>query len=465
MPAAGGPGRGSRRPVVLGRGARLQRQVDGIFLFDGHAARRGAGQQEIAAGGGGATGRDGRVPAGRGHGLQAQTGERGQTGPGDGQRIVRRVETGHGRRADGQRGRADGQAGAFARRVAGRTDGRAAGRRGQLPVVRGRRAGGRAVQTAAEHGADGRGGGDDGLADLPVVFLVVGHGRAARVVGRGQPTAMDTSTLFASVVVVVAFVVVDVDVSVAIAVFVVAAVVVVVVVVVVVTVLTTSPFHAVIVVIVVVSAPMVIVKVLVTVAAILVVQVVVPCTDYSVGGSSPTGRVVVDGGCHQCGRRTVTVEPGLQELVGGQEMVTRVMDQTGRVQRRTANETGLQRRRRLQVMLLLVLLLLVVVLIVRRRSVAAATAVVMMVLRRVVMTANRGCSRRGVLILQQTMDLEPVGPSAVPRSALGHAHQQAFAKPTRLARRPVLLVDHALSVVLAFRYGTEVVVRPAEKRL
>lgn len=63
------------------------------------------------------------------------------------------------------------------------------------------------------------------------------------------------------------------------------------------------------------------------------------------------------------------------------------------------------------------------------------------------------------------MDLEPVGPAAVPRPALRHAHQQTFAQPARLARRPVLLVDNALAIVFAFRYGTQVVVGPSKKRL
>jgi len=70
-----------------------------------------------------------------------------------------------------------------------------------------------------------------------------------------------------------------------------------------------------------------------------------------------------------------------------------------------------------------------------------------------------------VLFLEQTMDLEPIGPAAVPGPALGHAHHQTLAQPARLARRPVLLVDHALAVVLALRYRTQIVVSPAEERL
>jgi len=70
-----------------------------------------------------------------------------------------------------------------------------------------------------------------------------------------------------------------------------------------------------------------------------------------------------------------------------------------------------------------------------------------------------------LLFLEQAMDLEPVGPPAVPGPALGHAHHQTLAQPARLARRSVLLVDHAFSVVLAFRYRAQVVVGPTEKRL
>jgi len=90
--------------------------------------------------------------------------------------------------------------------------------------------------------------------------------------------------------------------------------------------------------------------------------------------------------------------------------------------------------------------------------------VVLVVMVRLVVTDGRGRCRC-VLVLQQAMDLEPIGPAAVPRPALRHADQEAFAQPARFARRPVLLVDHALAVVLAFRYRTQVVVGPSEKRL
>lgn len=70
-----------------------------------------------------------------------------------------------------------------------------------------------------------------------------------------------------------------------------------------------------------------------------------------------------------------------------------------------------------------------------------------------------------LLFLQQTVDLEPVGPPAIPGPALGHAHHQTLAQPTCLARCPILLIDHALAVVLAFGYRTQVVVCPAKERL
>jgi len=317
-----------------------------------------------------------------------------------------------------------------------------------MPPVRGRCAGGRAV--VPEHGAG------HGLAAAPAVVLVVGHGRTARVVRSGQPTAAATSSLrrVAAVVVVVAYVVVHVTAAIVVVLILVVHVVVVFVAVVV----TTSPIHAVVVVVVVV----------VMVPAVLLVVVVVVVTvsaDDGVGGGcpSPAGNVVLHRGGHQRRGGTVTVEPRLQELVGGQKMVARV-HQTGRVQRRTAPETGQRRRRRLLVLLLVVvvlLLLVVVVMVVRRRPVAA---VMVMVLLRVVTTDGRR-GRRSVLVLQQAMDLEPVRSATVPRPALGHAHQQTFAQPARFARRSVLLIDHALAVVLAFRYRTQVVVRPTEKRL
>lgn len=61
------------------------------------------------------------------------------------------------------------------------------------------------------------------------------------------------------------------------------------------------------------------------------------------------------------------------------------------------------------------------------------------------------------------MDFEPVGPAAVARAALGHAHQKALAETARFAGRAVLLVDDALAVVFAFGNGAEVVVSAAEE--
>lgn len=57
-----------------------------------------------------------------------------------------------------------------------------------------------------------------------------------------------------------------------------------------------------------------------------------------------------------------------------------------------------------------------------------------------------------LLLLKQTVNLEPVGSAAVARAALRHADQEAFSQPTGLACRPILLVDDAFAVVLAFGY-------------
>lgn len=63
-----------------------------------------------------------------------------------------------------------------------------------------------------------------------------------------------------------------------------------------------------------------------------------------------------------------------------------------------------------------------------------------------------------LLFLQQAVYLEPVGTTSVPGSALGHAHFYTLPQTARLARCPVLLVDNAFTVVLAFRDGACVVV-------
>lgn len=77
---------------------------------------------------------------------------------------------------------------------------------------------------------------------------------------------------------------------------------------------------------------------------------------------------------------------------------------------------------------------------------------------------GRRHSRRGLrlggllLLLQEAVDLEPVGAAAVSRARLGHAHHEALPQPARLARRPIFLVDHAFTVVLALGYRVQVVV-------
>ena len=69
------------------------------------------------------------------------------------------------------------------------------------------------------------------------------------------------------------------------------------------------------------------------------------------------------------------------------------------------------------------------------------------------------------LLLQEAVDLEPVGAPAVPRARLGHADHEALPEPAGLAGRAVLLVDHADAAVLALRYAAQVVVRAAEEGL
>lgn len=48
------------------------------------------------------------------------------------------------------------------------------------------------------------------------------------------------------------------------------------------------------------------------------------------------------------------------------------------------------------------------------------------------------------------MDFEPVRAASIARARLRHTHHQTLPKPARLARRAVLLVDHANAAVLAF---------------
>jgi hypothetical protein len=61
--------------------------------------------------------------------------------------------------------------------------------------------------------------------------------------------------------------------------------------------------------------------------------------------------------------------------------------------------------------------------------------------------------------------LEPVRAPSVPGTTLGHSHHQTLPQTARLARRPILLVDDALAVVLALRNGARIVVCSTEERL
>jgi hypothetical protein len=54
-----------------------------------------------------------------------------------------------------------------------------------------------------------------------------------------------------------------------------------------------------------------------------------------------------------------------------------------------------------------------------------------------------------LLLLEETVDLEPVGATTVARSALRHANQQTLSKTTSFARCSILLVDDALSIIFA----------------
>ena len=63
------------------------------------------------------------------------------------------------------------------------------------------------------------------------------------------------------------------------------------------------------------------------------------------------------------------------------------------------------------------------------------------------------------------MDLEPVGPPAVPAARLGHPHTEALFQPTRLARGSVALVNDANIVVFALWDHCLVVAEPAKEAL
>jgi len=63
------------------------------------------------------------------------------------------------------------------------------------------------------------------------------------------------------------------------------------------------------------------------------------------------------------------------------------------------------------------------------------------------------------------VDLEPVGPPAVPAPRLGHADTEALFEPTSLARGPVALVNDANVVVFALRNHCLVVAEPSKEAL
>ena len=69
------------------------------------------------------------------------------------------------------------------------------------------------------------------------------------------------------------------------------------------------------------------------------------------------------------------------------------------------------------------------------------------------------------VLLHEAVDLEPVGPPAVPTAGLGHADHEALPQPAGLARRPVPFVDDALVAVLAVRDHCLVVAESPEEAL
>lgn len=69
------------------------------------------------------------------------------------------------------------------------------------------------------------------------------------------------------------------------------------------------------------------------------------------------------------------------------------------------------------------------------------------------------------MLLQQTVDLEPIGTTTIARAALGHAHVVALAQATRLAGGAILFVDDAFALVLALTDGADVVVRATKEGL
>ena len=70
-----------------------------------------------------------------------------------------------------------------------------------------------------------------------------------------------------------------------------------------------------------------------------------------------------------------------------------------------------------------------------------------------------------MVLLHQAMDLEPVGPSAIPAAGLGHADTEALFEPARLAGGPVALVNHADVVVFALRDHSLIIAESSEEAL
>lgn len=68
-----------------------------------------------------------------------------------------------------------------------------------------------------------------------------------------------------------------------------------------------------------------------------------------------------------------------------------------------------------------------------------------------------------LLFLQETVNLEPIGSSAVSGAGLGHANREALAQAARFTRGPIFLVDNTLAIVLAICDSCQVVVRSPEE--
>lgn len=68
--------------------------------------------------------------------------------------------------------------------------------------------------------------------------------------------------------------------------------------------------------------------------------------------------------------------------------------------------------------------------------------------------SQQGCSHvhalSRLLLLEETMNFEPIGTSSVSGAAFRHSDQKTFSKAASFASCPILLVDDTFSVVLAF---------------